>query len=161
MFVLVVRGIAAYVLYQVLLPYLPYVVGGAVLLAWGAAVSAALSIALVAGLWSNMAGDRGEPGDQTSSYTTNLMPIAGSLPDRRKRFNEFRDDFLLGYTHNTARAYWSDLEQIDWAEERGKDVLRLTEQDLKQYAALLRRRKYSESTIRRRVLVYRRFQQNF
>ncbi len=33
-FVLVVMGVAAYVLYQVLLPYLPYVVGGAVLLAW-------------------------------------------------------------------------------------------------------------------------------
>ncbi len=90
------------------------------------------------------------------------MPIAGSLPDRRKRFNELRDDFLLGYTHNTARAYWSDLEQIaDWADERSKDVLRLTEQNLKQYAALLRRRKYSDSTVRRRLLVYRMFQRNF
>jgi hypothetical protein len=109
-----------------------------------------------------MAGDRGELGDQMSYYPTNLMPIAGSLPDRRKRFNELRDDFLLGYMHNTARAYWSDLEQIaDWAEERGKEVLGLTEPDLKQHAALLRRRRYSDSTIRRHLLVYRLFRRNF
>jgi hypothetical protein len=129
----------------------------------GADVPVFLSIATGStGICSGHAGDRGELGDQASSYPTNLTPIAGSQPDRRKRFNELRDDFLLGYTHNTARAYWSDLEQIaDWAEERAKDVLRLTEQDLNQHAALLRRRKYSESTIRRRVLVYRLFQRNF
>lgn len=93
--------------------------------------------------------------DQSEYYPTNQMPIAGELEDRRREFNELREEFVLGYTYNTARAYWSDLEQIaDWAEERGKDVLGLTEKDLKQYVALLRRRKYSESTIRRRGIVW-------
>lgn len=83
------------------------------------------------------------------------MPLAGELEDRRREFNERREAFLLGYTYNTARAYWSDLEQIaDWAEERDKDVLGLTEKDLKQYVALLRRRGYSEGTVRRRVVVW-------
>ena len=97
-------------------------------------------------------------GNQSGYYPTNRMPIAGDLDDRRREFNELREEFLLGYTYNTARAYWSDLEQIaDWAEERGKDVLGLTDKDLKQYAALLRRRRYSESTVRRRLAVYKLF----
>jgi site-specific recombinase XerD len=97
-------------------------------------------------------------GDQTPYYPTNLMPIARTLADRRQQFNELREEFLLGYTYNTARAYWSDLEQIaDWAEDRAKDVLALSQRDLKQYAALLRRRKYSEGTVRRRLLVYNLF----
>ena len=84
------------------------------------------------------------------------MPFASTLPVRNQRFEELREEFLMDYTYNTARAYWSDLEQIrDWAEERGKDVLALTESDLKQYAALLRRRKYSESTVRRRRIVWK------
>jgi len=38
-----------------------------------------------------------------------------------------------------------------WAKRRNKDVLALTDKDVRQYVALLRRRKYSENTIRRRV----------
>lgn len=62
-----------------------------------------------------------------------------------------REELLLGYGYNTARAYWGDLEDLFWwAENRGKDLLNLSEKDFKQYCALLRRRGYSESTIRRR-----------
>ena len=39
--------------------------------------------------------------------------------------------------------------------ERDKDVLALTGRDLRQYCALLRRRKYSEATIRRRMVAWR------
>lgn len=84
------------------------------------------------------------------------MPLAAELPVHDDRFEQLREEFLMDYTYNTARAYWSDLEQIhDWAIERGKDTSALTSRDLKQYAALLRRRKYSESTVRRRLIVYR------
>lgn len=83
------------------------------------------------------------------------MTFAPSYPDRLpehwQRFFDLREDLLLDYGHNTARAYWSDLQDwFDWATERGKDVLALPERDQKQYYALLRRRDYSESTIRRR-----------
>ena len=104
--------------------------------------------------------DDGEPGDQSKYYPTNQMPLAGQLPDTRREFNQAREEFLLAYSFRTARAYWSDLEQIaDWAEERGKDVLALTEKDMRQYAALLWRRRYSENTIRRRLLCWKLFAQ--
>lgn len=84
------------------------------------------------------------------------MPFAEQLPEQDQRFADLREELLLGYGYNTARAYWSDLEHIhDWALERGKDALALTEQDLRQYCALLRRRKYGESTVRRRVTALR------
>ncbi|TQN41687.1 integrase-like protein [Blastococcus colisei] len=73
------------------------------------------------------------------------------LPERDRRFAEAREEYLLNYGYNTARAYWGDLEHLyDWCEERGFDVFTLTEQQFRQYQALLRRRKYSENTVRRR-----------
>lgn len=96
--------------------------------------------------------------DQARYYPTNQMPIAGELSDRRREFNKLREQFLLDYTYNTARAYWSDLEQIaDWAEERRKDLMTLGAEDLRDHAALLRRRHYSENTVRRRLTVWRLF----
>lgn len=77
--------------------------------------------------------------------------IAGPIPESWRRFFDLRESVCLNYGRNTARAYWGDLDDwFRWAIERGKDVLELNEVDQKQYYALLRRRKYSESTIRRR-----------
>lgn len=73
-----------------------------------------------------------------------------------QRFLDLREDILLDYGYHTARAYWADLQDIfEWAVARGKDVLALTGRDLTQYRALLRRRKYSEHTIRRRMVTWR------
>lgn len=48
----------------------------------------------------------------------------------------------FGYCYNSARAYWGDLDDLyRWAEDRTKDVLALTEKDVTQYLALLRRHK--------------------
>lgn len=69
-----------------------------------------------------------------------------------RRFLDQREALLLDYGYNNARAYWADLQDwFEWAVERDKDVLELTDRDVRQYCALLRRRKYSESTIRRRM----------
>lgn len=69
-----------------------------------------------------------------------------------RRFCDLREDFLLGYGYNTARAYWGDLDDILlWALDRDKDPLALTDKDIRQYVGLLRRRKYSENTVRRRL----------
>ena len=73
------------------------------------------------------------------------------IPENWQRFFDLREELLLGYGYNTARAYWGDLQDwFEWAVARDKDVLALTEKDEKQYYALMRRRAYSESTIRRR-----------
>lgn len=88
-------------------------------------------------------------------YPEHLMEFAPDYGDDVHEswqcFFDLREELLLSYGYNTARAYWADLQDwFEWAAERGKDILNLTEQDQKQYYALLRRRKYSESTIRRR-----------
>lgn len=80
------------------------------------------------------------------------MPIVAELEVRYRRFSELREEVLLDYGYNTARAYWSDLDDVCiWAMGRDKDVLALSVKEIRQYVALLRRRKYSENTIRRRV----------
>ena len=94
--------------------------------------------------------------DETSYYPDYLLPIIRELEVRYQRFSELREEVLLSYGYNTARAYWGDLDDVFmWAAERDKDVLALTEKEIRQYIALLRRRKYSESTIRRRVTALR------
>lgn len=101
----------------------------------------------------------------TARYPESRMPIAQRLLPasqavslETQRFLTLREEFLVDCGYNTARAYWADLQHLlEWAQHRGRDILALTEQDLRKYAALLRRRKYSESTIRRRHLAYRRF----
>lgn len=87
-------------------------------------------------------------------YPENMMmfpPEEPAAPEEWVRFFTLREELLVDYCHNTARAYWGDLQDwFEWAVERGKDVLALTEKDVTQYYALLRRRGYSESTVRRR-----------
>ena len=97
------------------------------------------------------------PNVDTEGYPENHMDFAPEyeepIPESWQRFFDLREEMLIGYGYNTARAYWSDLQDIfEWAVERGKDPLDLSASDLKQYSALMRRRKYAESTIRRRMV---------
>ena len=91
-------------------------------------------------------------------YPEDLGEFTVQRAEPGEEFVRLREDFLLGFGYQTARAYWNDLQSWwEWAEPRGKDMLNLSEQDIKQYAALLRRRKYAESTIRRRMTALRGF----
>jgi site-specific recombinase XerD len=91
-------------------------------------------------------------------YPDHLLPVISARQVDYGRFAEIRESVLLDYGQNTARAYWGDLDDVFWwAQAREKDVLELCVKDLRQYVALLRRRKYSESTIRRRVTALRKF----
>ncbi len=84
------------------------------------------------------------------------MPFAPPIPARWQEFADRREAMLLEYGYNTARAYWADLQDwFEWAVARDKDVLALSEREKAQYVALLRRRKYSENTIRRRLISLR------
>lgn len=92
-------------------------------------------------------------------YPENLMEFAptadSELEQQYRAFFDLREKILLDYSYNTARAYYGDLQDIfEWAIARGKDVLALTDKDRRQYCALLRRRKYSENTIRRRMVAW-------
>lgn len=92
-------------------------------------------------------------------YPEDQSPLRAELPVRNERFADVREAYLLDFEYNTARAYWGDLEHLfDWCEHRGFDIFELTEDQFRQYQALLRRRKYSESTIRRRRTAWRGFQ---
>jgi site-specific recombinase XerD len=74
------------------------------------------------------------------------------------RFAELREDFLVGYGYNTARAYWGDLEDIlFWSAQRNKNPLALTNTEFHSYLTLLKRRKYAASTVRRRATSWRAF----
>lgn len=100
------------------------------------------------------------PPPQERRYPDYLMDFPPDLDPAQvqqwQRFFDLREDILLDYGHQTARAYWADLQDIfEWAVARDKDVLALSERDLTQYRALLRRRKYSEHTIRRRMVTWR------
>jgi site-specific recombinase XerD len=91
-------------------------------------------------------------------YPDHLLPVIAARQVDYGQFAEIRESVLLNYGQNTARAYWGDLDDVFWwAQAREKDVQELSVKDVRQYIALLRRRKYSESTIRRRVTALRKF----
>ncbi|MBZ4488106.1 site-specific integrase [Microbacterium sp. cx-55] len=93
---------------------------------------------------------------ESERYPENHMQFVPDIPNQWQEFADRREALLLDYGYNTARAYWADLQDwFEWAVARDKNVLTLTESDRTQYVALLRRRKYSESTIRRRLVVLR------
>jgi site-specific recombinase XerD len=91
-------------------------------------------------------------------YPEDQSPFRAELPERDRRFAELREEYLLNYGYNTARAYWGDLDDLLlWAVERDKDVLSLTSEDIKRYLTRMKRRKYSPNTIRRRRTAFRGF----
>lgn len=107
------------------------------------------------------AGPAGFPVRRYPDYLMDFPPDLSPEQVRRwRRFFDLREDILLDYGYQTARAYWGDLQDIfEWAVARDKDVLDLTDRDLRQYRALLRRRKYSENTIRRRMVAWRKMEE--
>lgn len=96
------------------------------------------------------------------------MPLAGSVDTWARRFDpplewwdtfaDVRENVLLDFRRNTARAYWTDLDEIAfWCARRGLNPFELTQGQVRQYVGLLRRRRYSENTIRRRITSLRKF----
>lgn len=84
------------------------------------------------------------------------MPFAPPVPASWTEFANAREALLLDYSYNTARAYWSDLQDwFEWAVRRDRNIMALSDADIGEYVALLRRRKYSEHTIRRRLVTLR------
>lgn len=92
-------------------------------------------------------------------YPESVSPMRAELEERYPRFAELREDCLLEYGYNTARAYWGDLEHLnDWCIERSIDVLALSETNLTEYLAWMAALGYSMNTMRRRRSAIRVFQ---
>ena len=102
--------------------------------------------------------DSGEDEQVTSRYPENQMWFGGSHIPVDPEFARLREEFLVDFGYNTARAYWGDLQDVyDWAVGQQLDPLALTTEQLERYVGLLHKRGYGESTIRRRWSIYRRF----
>jgi hypothetical protein len=90
-------------------------------------------------------------------YPNDQAPIRAQLLAKGQRFEELREDLLLGYCYNTARAYAADLDDIyDWTKANYLDIFQLTEDELAAYSATLVELDYSLNTVRRRRTAHRR-----
>jgi site-specific recombinase XerD len=91
-------------------------------------------------------------------YLQSRSRARAELGVRHQRFAALRDEFVINLRYNTARAYASDLDHLlDWALERGKDVLDLTDTDLQLYLAGLLQHPYTANTITRKRTALRGF----
>jgi hypothetical protein len=73
-------------------------------------------------------------------------------------FARLREEFLIDFKYSTARAYWADLQDdYEWATSCDRRPRAISAPDRAEYAAQLRLRGYSVSTVRRRESVIRRF----
>ena len=75
-------------------------------------------------------------------------------------FEDLREDFLLDFGYQTARAYWSDLDDwLCWCHARGLDALDVNGSSVDRYMHSLKKAGYADNTMRRRRMTLRRFAQ--
>lgn len=100
------------------------------------------------------------PIQRSQLYPQHLLPIIREISERADRFDLLRERMLLPYHHNTARAYWGDLEHWrDWCQEQGNhvDSLHPTSGDIERYLREILDRGYSPNTAARRLTALRGF----
>jgi hypothetical protein len=99
-----------------------------------------------------------DSGMSSKRYPENQSPLRAELNERDCRFADAREEFLIDFGYNTARAYWGDLEHLrDWATSKDLGVLELTTWDFDRYVKCLKRNGYSPNTIRRRTTTFNAF----
>lgn len=117
--------------------------------------------------------DHGEPGKSDTGgpvdgagagagastyYPESESMLRGDLIVRYQSFAELREQYLLGFGYQTARAYWGDLEHFhDWCLEHEVDVLTPTPGDIRAYLIELLAMHYSPNTVARRRTTLRAF----
>jgi hypothetical protein len=76
-------------------------------------------------------------------------------------FADKREDFLIDFRYNTARAYWADLDDwLRWAIEHQLDPLCITRGNLHKYLKDIEQVGYANTTLRRRRSTLLRFQKH-
>lgn len=105
--------------------------------------------------------DVGGPVEGTEAsayYPENESMLRAELIVRYERFAELREQYLLGFGYQTARAYWGDLEHFhDWCLEHEVDMLGPTPGDIRCYLIELLAMHYSPNTVARRRTTLRAF----
>jgi site-specific recombinase XerD len=75
-----------------------------------------------------------------------------------QRYAALRDEFVVGFRYQTARAYAADLDHLfGWAKAAKLDVLGLSVGDIERYVAELHAQEYSPNTMVRKRTALRGF----
>jgi site-specific recombinase XerD len=91
-------------------------------------------------------------------YLNSRALVRSDLEPRDQRYAALRDEFVIGFTYQTARAYAADLDHLfGWASAAALDVVALTSGDIERYVRDLHSQKYSANTMVRKRTALRGF----
>jgi site-specific recombinase XerD len=91
-------------------------------------------------------------------YLNTRSASRSDLEPRDQRYAALRDEFVIGFRYQTARAYAGDLDHLfDWASAAELDVLALTAGDIERYVADLQSQAYTVNTLIRKRTALRGF----
>jgi site-specific recombinase XerD len=80
------------------------------------------------------------------------------LAPHHQRYATLRDEFVIGFRYQTARAYAADLDHLfTWTLALGLDVMDLTDRDIERYVAKLKVENFSPNTMIRKRTALRGF----
>jgi hypothetical protein len=97
---------------------------------------------------------------KASLYPNYQGDVVRAIPGEADDFDLLREQLVLGYCYQTARAYWTDLEQWrDWCLEQNPEVdaLAVEPHAVKRYLDALHVAGYADTTRARRRSILRRF----
>jgi site-specific recombinase XerD len=91
-------------------------------------------------------------------YLRSRSATRSDLEPHHQRYAALRDEFVIGFRYQTARAYAADLDHLfSWALTSGLDVMGLTVSDIERYVATLHVEKFSPNTMIRKRTALRGF----
>jgi site-specific recombinase XerD len=91
-------------------------------------------------------------------YLNTRSPDRSDLATSDQRFAALRDEFVVGFGYQTARAYAADLDHLHaWAAAAKLNVVNLTAGDIERYVVELQAQNYSPNTMVRKRTALRGF----
>jgi site-specific recombinase XerD len=91
-------------------------------------------------------------------YLNSRALARSEVHPRDQRYAALRDEYVIGFRYQTARAYAADLDHLfDWATADGLDVIGLTAADIERYVAALSSQQYAPNTMVRKRTALRGF----
>jgi site-specific recombinase XerD len=91
-------------------------------------------------------------------YLNSRALSRSDLSPRDQRYAALRDEFVVGFRYQTARAYAADLDHLfGWAKAAALDVVALNGGDIERYVQELYSQKYSANTMVRKRTALRGF----
>jgi site-specific recombinase XerD len=91
-------------------------------------------------------------------YLETRSGARSDLKPADQRYAALRDEFVVGFGYQTARAYAADLDHLfGWAAASDLDIVGLTTRDITRYVASLNSHEYSPNTLVRKRTALRGF----